>query len=88
MFPVTKWQLQEAKARFSELIDDTLEKGPQVVTRRGVDTAVVVSIDEWRRLHQPAKPDWKEVLLGDGPRFDIPLPERGKHRSRRRVDLE
>ncbi len=30
---MTKWQLQEAKARFSELIDDTLEKGPQVVTR-------------------------------------------------------
>jgi hypothetical protein len=26
---MTKWQLQEAKARFSELIDDTLEKGPQ-----------------------------------------------------------
>jgi len=42
---MTKWQLQEAKARFSELIDDTLEKGPQVVTRRGIDTAVVVSID-------------------------------------------
>jgi hypothetical protein len=35
---MTKWQLQEAKARFSELIDDTLEKGPQVVTRRGIDT--------------------------------------------------
>jgi antitoxin Phd len=47
-----KWQLQEAKARFSELIDDTLEKGPQVVTRRGVETAVVISIEEWRRLKE------------------------------------
>ena len=37
---MTKWQLQEAKARFSELIDDTLEKRPQVVTRRGIDTAL------------------------------------------------
>jgi Antitoxin Phd_YefM, type II toxin-antitoxin system len=36
---MTKWQLQEAKARFSELIDDTLEKGPQVVTRRGAGTS-------------------------------------------------
>ena len=47
---MAKWQVQEAKARFSELIDDTLEKAPQVVTRRGIDTAVVVSIDEWRKL--------------------------------------
>ena len=36
--------------RFSELIDDTLEKGPQVVTHRGIDTAVVNSIDEWHKL--------------------------------------
>jgi antitoxin Phd len=51
---MTKSQLQEAKARFSELIDDTLEKGPQVVTRRGIDTAVVVSIDEWHKLKTKA----------------------------------
>ncbi len=84
---MTKWQLQEAKARFSELIDDTLEKGPQMVTRRGVDTAVVVSIDEWHRLQQTSKPDWKTVLL-EGPRFDIPLPERGKLRSRKPMEFE
>jgi len=40
--------LQHAKARFSELVDDAVEKGPQIVTRRGVDTAVVVSSDEWQ----------------------------------------
>ena len=84
---MAKWQLQEAKARFSELIDDTLEKGPQVVTRRGVETAVVVSIDEWRRLQGPSKPDWKTILL-EGPRFDIPLPERGKYRLRKPVKFE
>jgi prevent-host-death family protein len=38
------WQVQDAKARFSELLDETLEKGPQVVTKRGVETAVLVSI--------------------------------------------
>ena len=43
---MTKWQLQDAKARFSELIDDTLDKGPQIVTRRGIDTAVVISFEE------------------------------------------
>jgi antitoxin Phd len=80
---MTKWQLQEAKARFSKLIDDTLEKGPQVVTRRGIDTAVVVSIDEWRKLKDEKRLSWKDVLLGEGPRFDIPLSKRGMLKSRR-----
>jgi antitoxin Phd len=80
---MAKWQLQDAKSRFSELIDDTLEKGPQVVTRRGVDTAVVVSIDEWKKLKDEKRVTWKEVLLGDGPRFEIPLPRRGKSKSRK-----
>src|SRR5215469_3397436 len=80
---MTKWQLQEAKARFSELIDETLEKGPQVVTRRGIDTAVVVSIDEWRKLKDEKRLTWKDVLLGEGSRFEIPLPKRGMVKSRR-----
>ncbi len=80
---MTKWQLQEAKARFSELIDDTIEKGPQVVTRRGIDTAVVVSIDEWRKLRDEKRLTWRDVLLGNGPRFEIPLPNRGRVKSRR-----
>ena len=77
---MTKWQLQDAKARFSKLIDETLRKGPQVVTRRGVDTAVVISIDEWRRLNN-SRPSLKEVLLS-GPKFEIPIPKRGKLKSR------
>lgn len=77
-----KWQLQDAKARFSELIDETLESGPQVVTRRGIDTAVVVSMDEWKKLRDEARPTWKDILLGDGPR-DLPLPRRGKTKSRK-----
>jgi antitoxin Phd len=85
---VTKWQLQEAKARFSELIDDTLEKGPQVVTRRGVDTAVIVSIDEWRKLREEKRLTWKDVLLGNGPRFELPLPKRGLAKSRRLAVLD
>ena len=80
---MAKWQLQDAKSRFSELIDDTLEKGPQVVTRRGVDTAVVVSVDEWKKLKDEKRGTWKEVLLGEGPRFEIPLPKRGRGKSRK-----
>ncbi|MBV9182172.1 MAG: type II toxin-antitoxin system Phd/YefM family antitoxin [Acidobacteria bacterium] len=82
---MAKWQLQDAKARFSELIDDTLEKGPQIVTRRGIDTAVVISAEEWRKLKHEERPTWKDVLLGEGPRFEIPLPERGTGRWRRPV---
>ena len=84
---MTKWQLQEAKARFSELIDDTLRKGPQVVTRRGVETAVVISMDEWHRLQPATKPHWRAVLL-EGPRFEIPLPQRGRLRHRKPVKFE
>ena len=82
------WQVQHAKARFTEFLNQTLKEGPQVVTRRGVETAVLVSIEEWRRLQQQTvKPDWKSVLL-EGPRFDIPLPERGKLRHRKPVEFD
>lgn len=80
---MAKWQLQEAKSRFSELIDDTLEKGPQVVTRRGVDTAVIVSVEEWQKLKDEKRPTWKDILLGEGPRFDIPIPKRRAIKSRK-----
>jgi len=41
---VAAWQVQDAKARFSELLDTTLKKGPQVVSRRGVEAAALVPI--------------------------------------------
>lgn len=47
------WPVYDAKARFSELLDATLRDGPQVVTRRGVEQAVLVPIDEWKRLNTP-----------------------------------
>jgi prevent-host-death family protein len=80
---MTKWQLQDAKARFSERIDDSLKKGPQVVTRRGIDTAVVLSIDEWHNLIDEKRLTWKNVLLGEGPRIEIPFPERSAVKSRK-----
>lgn len=43
------WTVAEAKARFSEVLDQTLGAGPQVITRNGRETAVIVSVDEWRR---------------------------------------
>lgn len=79
------WQLQDAKARFSELIEATLRDGPQVVTRRGVETAVVVPMAEWRRLREGARPTLKDWLLAPTPRFDDledAIPKRGRVRRR------
>jgi prevent-host-death family protein len=85
---MASWQVQDAKARFSEFLDATLEKGPQVVTRRGGETAVLVPIAEWRRLQKAARPSLKSLLLGsDAPRFEDLVPAHGKLRRRRPVDL-
>lgn len=81
------WQLQEAKSRFSEFLDAALTKGPQVVTRRGVEAAVLVPIEEWRRLQQSRRPNIKELLLGPGPRFDIVLPKRTSWKRRTPIDF-
>ncbi len=70
------WQVQEAKARFSELIETTLAEGPQIVTRRGVETAVVVPIEQWRLLERIRPLDRKEVLLDPRARTEQLTPPR------------
>jgi prevent-host-death family protein len=70
------WPVQEAKARFSELLEKTVKDGPQIVTKRGVETAVLVPIEEWRRLQRRARPSLKELLLAPEPRFEMELPDR------------
>jgi prevent-host-death family protein len=77
------WPVQDAKARFSELLEVCLREGPQVVTKRGAETAVLVPMVEWRRLSQSARPSLKDLLLADTPRATLVLPSRGRHRRRR-----
>jgi antitoxin Phd len=85
---MASWQLQEAKARFSEFLDAALKNGPQVVTRRGRETAVLVPIAEWRRLQKASRPGLKSLLLGrHAPRFEDLIPERGRLRRRPPMDL-
>lgn len=62
------WQVQEAKTRLSEVIEDANRKGPQIITRHGAERAVVLSIAEYRAL-TAHKPDLKAYLLG-GPKVD------------------
>ncbi len=85
---MAEWQVQDAKARFSELLDTALKKGPQVVTRRGVQAAVLVPIEEWNRLQKTARPGLKALLLANEARFDALVPERGSLRRRSPLELE
>ena len=76
------WQVHEAKTRFSQLLDASIREGPQIVTRRGVETAVILPIEEWRRLHKTAKPDLKELLLAPDARTEALVPPRAQHPQR------
>lgn len=82
------WPVQDAKARFSELLRASLNEGPQMVTLRGQEAAVLVPAAEWRRLQQTNKPTLKDILLGDGPRFDLELPDRKGYSLRPAVDFD
>ena len=44
------WQLQEAKNKLSEVVDEALSHGPQLITRRGEETAVILAYGEYRQL--------------------------------------
>lgn len=46
------WTLADAKAHLSEVVDNALKKGPQVITRRGRKAVVVVAAEEWERRTQ------------------------------------
>ena len=50
------WPVQDAKARFSEFLEACMAEGPQMVTKRGAEAAVLVPVDEWRRLQAAAPP--------------------------------
>ena len=76
------WSVQTAKARFSEFLEVCLTEGPQMVTKRGAEAAVLVSASEWRRLQASAQPSLKELLLSGSARAGLALPARGKARRR------
>ncbi|RLC00760.1 MAG: type II toxin-antitoxin system prevent-host-death family antitoxin [Deltaproteobacteria bacterium] len=47
------WQLQDAKNRFSEIVNEALRNGPQIVTRHGKKTVVIMSVEQYQRLVKP-----------------------------------
>ena len=78
-----EWQLQRAKAEFSKLVKQTLLSGPQVVTRHGVPTVVVLSIDDFTKLRSKRR-SFKDFLR-DAPLSDLDLKR--QRSGDRAVDL-
>jgi prevent-host-death family protein len=74
------WQLNEAKTRLSEMIKLAHTQGPQTITRHGAERAVVMSIEEYRRL-TALRPNFKAWLLG-GPKVDDFSIERDRDTGR------
>ena len=66
---VTRWQLQEAKQQFSRLVERARTEGPQLVTRNGKEVAVVLDVEEYRRLSTHGG-DFKRFLFEGPPYFD------------------
>jgi antitoxin Phd len=79
-----KWQIQEAKARFSEIIERTLREGPQTVTRHGKPVAVLIKVDEYRRLRAGGKTF--KALLASAPLAGVEI--RRSRDKARIIDFE
>lgn len=80
------WQLQDAKNRFSEVVEKALKKGPQIITRRGVETVIVLSLAEYRK----AILDKKKLsdFFRESPLADVDLElTRDKNGSRESLTL-
>lgn len=82
------WPVQDAKARFSEMLETCLKEGPQIVTKRGAEAAVLAPIGEWKRLQHAARPSLKELLLAPSPRGELVIPKRGQRRRRAPVEID
>ncbi len=76
------WPVQDAKARFSQFLETCLTEGPQMVTKRGAEAAVLVPAGEWRRLQAAARPSLKELLLSNQARTEALVPARRQARRR------
>jgi len=79
-----EWQIQEAKARFSEMVERTIKEGPQTVTRYGKPVAVLVPADEYQRLRTGGKSF--KALLASAPLEGIKI--RRSRNTARVIDIE
>jgi prevent-host-death family protein len=83
--------------RLSDLVETTLKEGPQVVTKDGVETAVLIPIEDWKHLKasqaenlsgEGSQRSLKEILLDPSGPHDIYIPPRGRYGRRTPVEFE
>lgn len=86
-FLLKRWKLEDAKARFSELVRQARESGPQRVTVRRKDAVVVVSAEEYDRLVARTEQKTLYSLLSDSPLRDLDFGEKGVKSPVREVEL-
>jgi prevent-host-death family protein len=84
---MSSWQVEDAKARFSELLDAAIQSGPQLVILRGIEIAVLVPIQQWRLLQDSSRPSLKELLVSPRPTFENLVPKRRSIRRRSIAEL-
>ncbi|WP_084957956.1 type II toxin-antitoxin system Phd/YefM family antitoxin [Thermoactinospora rubra] len=70
------WQVREAQRRFGEVLRKARDEGPQIVIRHGEQVAVVLAMEEYRRLKE-GEPDFKEFLIS-GPGLSVLEIERSR----------
>jgi antitoxin Phd len=79
------WQLQEAKNKLSEVVEEAITHGPQVITRRGEEVAIVISAVEYREL--TAKPEPLSTFFRMSPLVGVDL-DLSRDKSAPRPELE
>jgi len=65
------WQLQEAKNKLSEVVEEAMQNGPQLITRRGIEAAVVISFADYRKM--VAKQEKLTTFFRESPLVDAEL---------------
>lgn len=84
---VRPWQLQEAKARFSEVFDLAFKGTPQTVTRRGKDSVIMLSRDQYQELCGAPKETLLSFLMRTAPKIDFEIPEFDDQPFAQRIDF-
>lgn len=79
------WKLQDAKAKFSKVVENALNLGPQHITRHGKEAVVIISAQEYKKITQ-SSPSFKELLL-NCPKLDEDIFARQQDNISRDIEL-
>jgi antitoxin Phd len=83
---IRSWQLQEAKNKLSRVVDSAVNDGPQIITKRGVEVAIVISYAEYQKMI--ASRGKLSAFFRESPLVDIDLDlARDKTEARKGLDL-